>query len=263
MVQAPETETIQITLPQWPPEDSLKHLYPELKCWKITIGTPEEITVFYTTDSTVYYNFKINQPACITAAPITLMENGNSCNYFKPAGFLYPYAPVTKSQATADWNQGFLAHTMIKILESKKETGVSEQRMEVFLSTFNWKKAQETIENKIGKTEGGRACYNPWLIDSTRLLENLCYGNFKATYLNLTGCYEFSRDAILQENQLILLSSFVSENQNFNDTGKIYLKKDSVNFLCDGKQFGVIIHCKSAKNISREFVYLPIYSEEL
>lgn len=261
MVQLQEQETLQINLPEWPPADTFTDQYPELIEWKITFASSTEIREYYTCEKSVFVTFNKNLPASLIVQPVTKLTSGNPSNYFMPAGLIYPYADVDAGLTNATWNQGFLAVTMNKIILSKKETGVSDNRLETFLSSFNWKKAQNSIENKINAAEENKAFYNPWLIDSSKLLENLCYGTFKATLLNLSGGFEVDLSDINKESELCLLSAFVTENQFLNTTKKIYIKKDQEFFIGDGKNFGLIIKGKSAKNLSRDIVYMPIYCE--
>lgn len=257
-------EEFTILVPQWPPEDSQKSQYPELSKWKVTISSSQESYSFYTTAPSFTYNFKKNLPCAITVQPITLLDNGEECEYFLPAGIIYPYAQIDSQNISATWEQGFLAHTINRIINSKKETGVSQQHLEKFLKEFNWQKAQQTINAKIEKSILEETAYfNPWQIDSERLLDNLCYGNFKTTFLNTTGLYTFSLSSLFQNDDFFPLSPFIPENQFLMEKNLIGLKKNSVNFLSNGKDIGVILICKSAKNVSKDFIQMPIYIEEI
>lgn len=260
VMQLPEEEVLQITLPEWPPNDPFREQYPELVQWEISVYTCYQSREYYTCNQSIFLSFKKNTPACIVVQPVTRLNSGNSSNYFKPAGLIYPYSRMIDGQACADWNSGFLASSMRKIILSQKETGVSDSRMEKFLSTFNWKKAQESIDNKISSVND---FYNPWLIDSEKLLDNLCYGNFKSTLLNLTGCHQLNLADLNAKNGLSLLSSFIPENQRIYENPCVFIKKDEEMIIGDGKEFALIIKYKSAKNLSREVVYMPIYCKRL
>ena len=263
MFNLPEQETFQLILPDWPPKDSFMEQYPELLQWEITTATSNSITEGYTTEQSVFLSFNKNTPSCVLIQPVTKLADGNPSNFFKPAGFLYPYSTINKGAAKADWNQGFLAYSMLTVINSQKETGVSEARMEKFLASFNWKKAQETIDSKFTSSLESECVYNPWLIDSQKMLENLCYGNFKATFLNLTGCCQFTLSELTDGKLPVVLSAFVPENMYLESKAQIYLKKEQEVILSDGKQYAVKLHCKSAKNLSRELIYMPIYCKRL
>lgn len=132
--------------------------------------------------------------------------------------------------------------------------------MNSFISHFNWKKAQENIEKKISTED---STYNPWLIDSQRLLENLCYGNFKATYLNITGCADIPLKQLFPNEELKIMSPFIPENSKLKSAQQISIKKESPTLLSDGKNLGAIITVSSSKKVSKEIIYLPIYIEEI
>lgn len=260
----PEEEFF-ISLPQWPPEDSQKSDYPELSRWKIIITSTEETKCFFTTDSSFSFTFQKNLPYAIIFQPITLLENGKETEYFYPAGIIYPYSQTNSKTINASWEEGFLAYTIYRIISSRKETGVSQKHLENFLKEFNWKKVQENINSKIenSSTEEKSPCFNPWLIDSEKLLDNLCYGNFKASFLNPTGIFIFNLETLFSEDDFFPLSSFIPENKVIVEKNKIALRKNYINFLSDGKKSGVVLQCKSAKNVSKEYIQMPIYIEDI
>lgn len=273
---------ITVKLPDWPPDDSFTSNYPQLSRWKITLANADNTTSFFTTSKTLSLTVDKNQPFCILAQPLTFLDQNlypekSESDYFKPAGFLYPYMEKventqnqTSNQIT--WEQGFLAYQMIKIISGKIETGVSESHTNSFLSSFNWKKAQETIENKISasqlqeQTEVSKettAVFNPWLIDSYKLLDNLCYGNFKSSFLNITGTYTYELNKLFPNGELSVLSSFIPENKTLAQNPHILLQKNSDNFLSNAKNKAVIINCYSAKKVSLVFIFMPIFIEDI
>lgn len=243
--------------------------YPPLSRWKIIVSTVQDSQTFYTTDSYLEWTFQKNQPASVTIQPITLLEDGSESEYFYPAGFVYPSDTPTaieieNGQVQATWDQGFLSEILRRAISSKNETGVSDSRLADFLSSFNWQKAKKTINEKIEKSleNETEACFNPWQIDSSRLLDNLCYGNFKISYLNVTDCQTYLLSELFDDD-FLPLSPFIPENQLLYEKGKIKIKKNTAVLIGDGHKNAFIFYCKSAKNISRDFIYMPIYRERL
>lgn len=260
-------EEITVKLPQWPPQDDFTDLYPALSRWKIYSASSNGIETFYSNKTELSFTVEKNQPFCILAKPITFLEGEyynpqSESDYFMPAGFLYPYSD--KNEIT--WEQGFISNMMIKIIASKSETGVSSEHTNSFLSSFNWKKAQQTIEKKLLESqqkENPSPIYNPWLLDSYNFLDNLCYGNFKSTSFNITDTYTYELKILFPQNQISVLSSFIPENQSLMNNPQLFLKKNATRFLSDGKTKGAVIECYSAKKVSLVYVYMPIYIEAL
>lgn len=284
MVDISTKETVCFTLPAWPPETTLPSetalppettptpetvlphqnsnsqtgnsvTYPPLSRWLINASSSTQTYTFFTTDPYITFVLQKNEPFCLTAKPITLLTNGSETSYFKEAGIIYPYAAKNADNTVSiKWEQGFLADNMQKIIASKMETGVSDEHLSTFLNSFNWKKAQEAID---------KSDCNPWLIDSSRLLDNLCYGNFKSTFLNTTGCYQFDIKTLFPDNELKILSSYIPENSRIIENNEITLKKGIENFLSDGSFLGARITVYSAKKVSVEYIYMPIFIEDI
>lgn len=255
-------ETIILDLPVWPPEDDYNNQFPELSRWFVKTSCADSKSSFYLSPSTATISFSIkkNEPFCATFLPITKLPLSSNCelSYFYPAGIIYPYCK------NISWSQGYLASCMEKIFSSKMETGVSDSHINSFISQFNWKKAQDLIDNKIDASyEQDEIFYNPWLLDTSRLLENLCYNNFKASLLNITGCYTYPRNTLFPESNIEPLLPFIPENSYFKAKQKITIIKDKPTLISDGKIYGTIIRAQSAKKVSKEIVYLPIYITEL
>ncbi len=263
-VSLAQTEELSLSLPQWPPKDDRQDLYPEICYWKIEINQVGQIISFYQKEGDFNVSFLRNQPASITAQPITLLDDGEKSSYFSPAGFLYP-ASYKSEKNTLTWEEGYVAQLIHKVISSQKETGISNTRLLKFLFSFNWKKAQETINSKIEKSiaEEDKAIYNPWLINSDKLLDNLCYGNFKANLLNINGTYSYQLNYLFQNQEFIPLSSFVPENACLLQKNLINLKKEEARLIADGHKNAIIFTPHSAKNLSRVYTYMPIYLEEL
>ena len=274
-----EEEVLLICLPSWPPQDSFSDKYPALSRWKITITSSDFQESFFTTDDTVKILIKKNRPFCLQAQPLTLLENGKECAYFMPAGFLYPWSSEISNNAR--WEEGFLAEIMTRLFQDAKENCMQNGDTAWIASTFNWKKAQETIDKKISESkslpenpeEKNQKFYNPWLIPSTPILENISASQFKSSLLNLTGCYTVSTDFLEkklfsgsppQESQeLPLLSSFIPENSCLLDKKQFTVRKDSQILVSSAKKHGILITFHSSKNISLAFIFLPIYIEDI
>lgn len=264
-------ETLELQLPVWPPEDDYKEQYPELSKWILKTGNGDStsISLITATTTSITVTVQRNQPFCATLLPITKTQllNNQETAYFHPAGFIYPYA-TNNCKSTISWNQGFLADIMLKILSSRNETSLSPEQINLAIGVFNWNKAQETIEKKIQNSIADTDTkqinfYNPWLIDSQQLLEGISYGSFKSTYLNITGCYSYKLEDLFPEEELSPISPFITENCRLKQNSSISLKKDTPTLLSDCKIFGAIITPQSAKKVSKEIVYLPIYITEL
>ena len=145
------------------------------------------------------------------------------------------------------------------------------------VSTFNWKKAQETIDKKIAESkespanpdEGVTKFYNPWLIPSPPVLENISVSQFKSSLLNLTGCHAITIETLqkLTASNLAppppLLSSFIPENSCLMEKNQFTVRKDSNFLVSSAKKHGILITFHSTKNISLEFIFLPIYIEDI
>ena len=66
-----------------------------------------------------------------------------------------------------------------------------------------------------------------------------------------------------QNYGISLLSPFIPENPVISKTGQITIKKETPLFISDGKEFGLFINYLSAKNVHIEYIYIPIYKEEI
>ncbi len=272
-VDSPATETLTITLPAWPPDDALASHYPPLSRWYILIARGEagenSLQSFYTTDTEVTLAAKKNRPFCLIAQPVTRLSDGNESAYFKPAGYLY-----TAPEKAATWEQGFLADIMKTLFCEGLSESLSPVEVEYIVSTFNWKKAQESIDKKISQgtlqsgTQTSNLFYNPWLVSKTPLLQGIAGQSFKATLLNAGGTAGLDVTAILgkqnaENSSPQLLSSFIPENSYFAGKNQLTILKNTPTLLADGHKYGIFITYKSAKNISLEFIYMPIYIEDI
>ena len=247
-----DEESISISLPDWPPHSQLEVPadYPSLSRWKITLAKSDGTSVFYTTQNdTIEITIQKNCPFSIQAQPITLLQNGSECIYFHPAGFIYP----SSSQNKASWEQGFTAFLMEGLYKNCSQNGFSQGQAARYVSTFNWQKMISVSQEKS----------NPWLCDSGLIIKNLSEETFRASLLTPSSCYQLSLQKIYEKTGLVVLSPYIPENQKITQNGQITIKKDFPMLLSDVKEFGIFITYLSAKNIHIEYIYIPIYKEEI
>lgn len=258
---SPAEEEICLSLPCWPPEDAFSSSYPALSRWKICIAGAEEDRSFYTSEKSLSLSVKKNRPVCLSAQPITLLADGSETTFFKPAGFLYPF-DFNRSQAEnhITWEEGLLADLMKTIFCEGLAESFSPADIEYLVSTFNWKKARESIDKKISESE--KVFYNPWLLSKANLLEGISGLSFKTSMLNLSGAIGLNT-SVLPSTSTCFLSTFIPENQFLSQKNQFTLVKNSPLLIGDGQKYGIFITYKTSKNISLEFIYLPIYIEDI
>ena len=191
--------------------------------------------------------------------PITVLEDAKESDFFKPAGFIYPWdmaSEVSEGSVAATWEQGFLARQMNKLFCDGKENHIPAEETEYLISTFNWKKAAQTIEKKAAE-----GTYNPWLLDSSKILEGITAQDFKAGVLNIKGGGVFASPL----GTPALLSSYIPENSRQSETGCLTIKKGEATLfsLTSPNTTGVLVKYESAKKVSLEFIFLPIYIEDI
>ena len=247
-----DEESISISMPEWPPHSQLEVPadYPSLSRWKITLAKSDGTSVFYTMpNGTIEITIQKNCPFSIQAQPITLLQNGNECIYFHPAGFVYP----SSSQNKASWEQGFAAFIMEGLYKNCRQNGFSQGQAARYVSTFNWQKMISVSQEKS----------NPWLCDAGLIIKNLSEETFRASLLTPSSCYQLSLQKIYEKTGLVVLSPYIPENQKIAQNGQITIKKDFPMLLSDVKEFGIFITYLSAKNIHIEYIYIPIYKEEI
>ncbi len=232
-------EIVDFELPEWP------EYLPELKGWKIQVfydealrqaqgpqisGVAEALEAPPDT-KIISFHLQKNRPCSIIARPIT------QSNFFKSAGTIYPYSK------SISWSGGYAA----SLYTTAGQATVS----------FNWEKLMQTLEEKALSAE---AFYNPWLLDTQEILEGIAYGNFTATKLkqSQTFCLELDFE---------VFSSYVPENDFIRTAERPYVtvKRDLPQLfaLAQSSAYGLLISASSAKNISLEFISMPIYIEEI
>ena len=247
-----DEESISISLPDWPPQSQLEVPadYPPLSRWKITLAKSDGTSVFYTMpNETIEITIQKNCPFSIQAQPITLLQNGSECIYFHPAGFVYP----SSSQNKASWEQGFAAFIMEGLYKNCRQNGITQGQAARYVSTFNWQKMISVSQEKS----------NPWLCDSGLIIKNLSEETFRASLLTPSSCYQLSLQKIYEKTGQFVFSPYIPENQKIAQNGQITIKKDFPTLLSDVKEFGIFITYLSAKNIHIEYIYIPIYKEEI
>lgn len=258
-----QTELVEFVFPTWPPEcwkgsSETSVPYPDLSRWFVQIINAEGISSFYTQESSVPVELKKNVACAVLVTPITLNSQQQETAFFHPCGSMYPFE-YNEGRQQLTWAAGFSASIFKRLYESKKETGITAEHMEQFLQGFNWKKFQTAIEEKAVKSSS----YNPWLVDSYALLDSLSYGSFKQNLLDTKNLapLTFSSLGIAYEDSL--LSPYIPENAAMRETGKISVKKGEPTLLNYDTDYVVIILYTSAKNVSLEYVFMPIFLEEI
>lgn len=256
--EAAEQETLSISLPSWPPASCD---YPPLSRWKITLAKCDETTSFYAeAGDTIKVTVSRNSPFSLQAQPLTLLNNGCECLYFHPAGFIYP----SSSKRQAVWEEGYAACLMEGLYKSIYQNGFSGSEAARYVSSFNWQKMLSLLREKIeaGSLEDEKS-YNPWLCDTGKIIKNLSEESFRASLLSPSACYQLSTEKLSQDFNLSPLSPFIPENSSLWQKKEITIKKGSPLLLSDAKEFGLFITYLSAKNVQIEYIYIPIYKEEI
>ena len=170
--------------------------------------------------------------------------------------------PFSETDGGVTWEQGYLASIMQRLIYESVDECLPPVEIEYLVNTFNWKKAQQTIQKKIDTSE---LFYNPWLVPQTQILEGITSHSFKASLLNATGsvALKLSDLPVPTTNNIPFLSSFIPENQTLHQKNQFTVIKNSPIIISDGNNHALFITYKSAKNISLEFIFLPIYIEDI
>ncbi len=256
-----------------------------------TVGLNENTCDISTTPFSISLEIAKNKPLSITATPITLNKNNQPVEFFKCAGAIYPqnYEVVknkgkfwqgNKGNVQVTWKNGFSAQLMQTLYDSTGLSGYDEEKVQDFIARFNWKKLQLYIQAQIDSFEDNMQAemniqanadtqaatlpvfYNPWLLDMQTVLEKIAMKGFTATALNLKNSFQISlKDKLYRDNNelIAVMSSFVPENQIIQKYGTISLAKDKASLFSLDNLYGVIFTGTSAKNVSIEYVFLPIF----
>ncbi len=254
------TEDLLIQLPQFPQTPS----YPRLSRWLIQIESQNLSQSYSTTEQSFYLSLPKNQPAAITATPITFIgQTSEETVFFKPAGTIYPYEWNLGTLALT-WECGFAASLMNSIFQSRKETEFSDEYINNFAASFNWKKLQSTILQKTEKIEPD-VFYNPWQLDRTLILENLSNGIFSADYLKTKYIISLELADLAIPETSIIISSYIPENQRIEKSGILSVRKNTEEFFIlknqkspSQKAYALKLICSSTKKVSLQVINLPI-----
>lgn len=261
-----KTEELEFTLPalELYHFDSTQEENLEISKWKVEIYSKGVSNEFLWDSETIKIQAEKNKPLCVVATPI--LKNGeNDFTFFMPAGTIYPY---TENSLT--WEKGFSATVMKLLWNSKKETYLSDDYLYDFISRFNWKKFQDTIDEKINSSilkiqnqeeSASNVFYNPWQIDLQELLDELSFAEFKTSLLNPKSVYNIELPKNLKSAKSIY-SSYVPENYFIEKSKFVTVQKNELNtLLIDNNHLG-ILSFDSIKNVSVTRVSLPIFLEE-
>ncbi len=255
-----ETETITVELPQWPPEQNTLTPYPPLSRWKIQILGEFINTSFYLEPQTLSFNqrIKLNEPCTILAFPITTNSCLEETSFFLPCGNIYPYnltfSNSGKIFCPLEWESGAVTN-MARIVFLYGEENL-DQKAQILLciKQFNWQKALFTTKEKIISGIQNNTFYNPWFIEFPKALENLFSKDFAKTYMNAKNCIFISCEPVF-------LSSFVPENEFYNQNQQLTVKTNFPNLLYFDRDRACILTCSSTKKVSAQLTYLPIFNE--
>ena len=226
-------ETITIELPAWP--DYL----PELYGWKIELQDSSSSKIISSDSLEIKVNK--NKPLCIKAQPIVKCAQNNKSSFFKCAGAIYPYDFCPDKQTIElTWSGGYAASLMKSLINSGQS-----------ISDFNWGRLSETLKEKQD---------NPWLLNTPKVLEGISTHSFSAIKLKVSGTLSVTLD-------FPVFSSYVPENEAIrqskrqNQYSVTIKKEENCLFALDNTNFstGLLIYGTSIKNISLEFISLPIY----
>ena len=252
-------EEVTFELPLWP--DYL----PQLQLWRVELLQAEDpplsdqsqssLTTLSPQAKNVSFKVQKNRPAALLIYPQT------GTQFFKPAGTIYPYSK------DLTWSGGYAVQLYKRILTSARQSGQTPQFIMDYISSFNWEKLLQTLEEKEAESfnpEEETCFYNPWLLDSQELLDGIAYRNFSATKLKLSDTIKIPLD-------FEVFSSYVPENAFIKEASlqknqpcvSVKTKEPALFLLDPGVKYGLLISASSAKNISLEFISLPIYIEEI
>ena len=238
------TDDITFTFPEWPPE---KDDYPELAFWKITICSNNQTVVKTCSPETKELDFTISKNSlfCITVLPVTYNEKF-TCSFFYCAGAVYPFMKTHNDVIPITWKQGFTSD-VIQTLYRGSTSGI---RKEAFLMSFNWTKFIDTIKYKED--------FNPWLCDKTKIVTAIAGKSFNVNLFNQKN-FIIKADSISPQR---ILSPYIPENQRIIETNSLCVSMLKQNFF-SSQNLCIIINGDSDKNYSADYIFMPIYIEDL
>ncbi len=259
-----KNEELTIELPSWP------EALPKLEFYLIKINSSQSLQeeVFLLKDKSFCLDMKKNQPLSLQAFPVTRLPQEDSqqailpdsqlIQFFKPAGAIYPYDYDYQSKKmTLYWEGGYSASLINQLFEQRKLSDLSPQEINEFIKSFNWKKLNSLLCKK-----SQEAFYNPWHINTENLLTNLSQNNFSQSLADPVYVYPVKTADLSLSRPSSFYSSYVPENQLIKEEETFYIKKDLPQLFLY-QNLGAYISFKSAKNISLEWIYMPIFKEDL
>lgn len=271
---------MEFYLPEWPPAFGNKDLYPDVVKWIVRLEGKNKNEIceidgkFGCINPCLTLNLQKNEILSVTATPVTEFGE-NLVEFFKCAGSIYPINnEVTTTYSVKNqllWENGFAAYIMQRFVLSGRENGYSEEQIEEFLKEFNWKKFQQVLNKKTEDsfvlfseleseevtTTSNVIFYNPWLCDLEKVLDQIAFGNFTATAVNMKSVFSAQSTEFKD-----FMSSYVPENEIISNYGCLCLKSKERNLFSVYNSYGVLFEGTSAKKLSIEPVFLPIYIEE-
>lgn len=238
---------------------------PTLLYWEVQITTPF-CTHTFTTSEQFNFTMQKNQPCSVLATPVTALKNGSPTAFYKPAGTIYPYTflPADNTQKLT-WEEGFCASVMNKLILNGTQNRIKPEQINSYLLSYNWAKMIETVFSKTEEsfleiqTNPLKPFYNPWLIDETRLMENLANLSFSSTYLDTSYLFTANSQSFPDQAE----SSYVPQNLVYKQNGYLTLRKNQQELLLCGNEYGACVCGSSAKNMSLQLIYMPIIKEAL
>ena len=275
-----EEDYVNFILPVWPPEYGEQSLYPELTGWLITTNEVRNQSVEASVHE-IELTVNKNKPFYVIAQPVTKSAQGQNC-FFHCAGGIYPYCYERSGKTgvvTVSWEQGFIAYLMDSMFlsansfysssdgksdsENKSNSDSKKSDYENYLASFNWKKLVDTIQTKTAsESSSPENFYNPWHTDLPVIKQGIAYKNFSATLLNQKNCFSVVLEVEDYGTNKCVLSSYIPENETIHNFSQFSLKKNEENYFSVNNQYQMIIRGSSAKNLSIEYIFLPIIIEE-
>ena len=275
-----EEDYVHFILPAWPPEYGEQSLYPELTGWLITTNEVRNQLVEASVQE-IELTVNKNKPFYVIAQPVTKVAQSQAYEqsqlasqaqntFFHCAGGIYPYCYERSGKTgtvNVTWEQGFSAYLMDSMFlvaaNFYAQNESQKSAYETYITSFNWKKLVNTIQSKtsiISDVEAQEVFYNPWHTDLPAIKQGIAYKNFSATLLNQKNCFS----VVLEGYGLNkgVLSSYIPENEMIHNFSRFSLKKDEDNYFSVNNQYQMIIRGSSAKNLSIEYIFLPIIIEE-
>lgn len=202
-------------------EHNIQFLY-----WKVNVKSKSYEKNYFTSKNKICVKVQKNVPTAICVQPIFLINEKES-DFFKPCGMIYPFNFELK------WEYGFLSELFNKI---QKE------------DNFNWKKIQQVIDEKLNEKNLEKEFYNPWILNETKIIENIENHKFSKTLLNNSYCYKIPLEN-LKNIQTIPISSFIPENKLIHQKNEIFVLKDFDNKFLLNNEF-LVVNPKSKKNFN-------------